>query len=147
MLSGAKSLLEIPENRDVLRCFAAINMTKTDVDRTLAQLKNMLQRFETQLIVQADEPDRYSVAIPNAAQYHKGELFAMVQIRKNYVSYHLLPVYTFPALLDNVSPALCKRMQGKSCFNFTTLDAATLGELTHLTERSYERFTHHDVLH
>ncbi len=35
MLSGAKSLLEIPENRDVLRCFTAINMTKTDVDRTL----------------------------------------------------------------------------------------------------------------
>jgi hypothetical protein len=108
-----------------------------------AQLKGMLQRWEAQLIVQVNEPDQYSIAVGNPEQPHRPELFAMVQIRKNYVSYHLLPVYTFPALLDDVSPKLKKRMQGKSCFNFTVLDEATLNELTRLTDRCLERFIHH----
>jgi hypothetical protein len=122
-------------------------MTPTDhFPAVFAQLKSMLQHWEAQLIVQVNEPDQYSVAVGNAEQPHKGELFAMVQIRKNYVSYHLLPVYSFPTLLDEVSPALKKRMQGKSCFNFTALDAATLNELTSLTERGFKRFIHSTAL-
>jgi hypothetical protein len=31
-------------------------------------------------------------------------------------------------------------MQGKSCFNFTTVDDETLAELAALTERGVERF-------
>jgi hypothetical protein len=30
-------------------------------------------------------------------------------------------------------------MQGKSCFNFTSVDQALLGELGELTERGFER--------
>ena len=55
---------------------------------------------------------------------------AAVQIRKSYVSYHLMPVYMDPALLATVSPALRKRMQGKACFNFTTIDPADARELS-----------------
>jgi hypothetical protein len=40
-----------------------------------------------------------------------------VQIKKNYVIYHLMPVYLNPGLLEGMSPGLRKRMQGKSCFN------------------------------
>jgi hypothetical protein len=40
---------------------------------------------------------------------------------KSYVSFHLIPVYMFPDLLKGLSPALEKRMQGKSCFNFKTV--------------------------
>ena len=39
---------------------------------------------------------------------------AAVQIKKSYVSFHLMPVYANPALLDSLSPALRKRMQGKA---------------------------------
>lgn len=122
-------------------------MAKVDqFPAVFAQLKGMLKHFEAQLSVQADEPEQYSLAAPNAKQPHKPELFAMVQIRKNYVSYHLIPVYTFPALLDEASPDLKRRMQGKSCFNFTALDDVTLGELAHLTERSFKQIKQHDAL-
>jgi hypothetical protein len=44
--------------------------------------------------------------------------FGAAQIKKNYVSFYLMPVYMFmfPKLLDNISPELKKHMQGKSCF-------------------------------
>jgi hypothetical protein len=51
-----------------------------------------------------------------------------------------MAVYVFPDLLKGISPALKKRMQGKSCFNFTTIDNETLGELAELTKRGVARF-------
>jgi hypothetical protein len=51
-----------------------------------------------------------------------------------------MPVYAFPELLDPISPGLKKRMQGKSCFNFTSVDEKLFNELAELTERGYERF-------
>ena len=36
---------------------------------------------------------------------------AAVQVRKSYVSYHLMPIYMNPALMATVSAALRKRMQ------------------------------------
>jgi hypothetical protein len=39
-------------------------------------------------------------------------------------------VYAVPALLRSVSPESKKRMQGKSCFNFTTIDRKQLAELS-----------------
>ena len=59
--------------------------------------------------------------------------FGGVRQGKAYVSYHLMPVYTHPALLETISPALKKRMQGKSCFNFKVADAALFDELEALT--------------
>ena len=46
--------------------------------------------------------------------------FAGTRLGKRYVSYYLMPVYVEPSLLDGISPELRRRMQGKSCFNFTT---------------------------
>lgn len=48
--------------------------------------------------------------------------FAAVQLRKNYVSCHLMPLYALPALREAVPAELLKRMQGKSCFNFKKVD-------------------------
>ena len=104
------------------------------------QLKAILQPFEPQLIVQADDPGNYSLNTPYAAHPKKELFFGAVQIKKNYVSYHLMPVYVFPALLEGISPDLRRRMQGKSCFNFTKIDHATLAELAHLTARGFEQF-------
>jgi hypothetical protein len=66
--------------------------------------------------------------------------FGGVQTRKNYVSFHLMPVYAFPELLQTISPALKKRMQGKSCFNFTKIDESLFSELSDLVETGYQRF-------
>jgi hypothetical protein len=65
--------------------------------------------------------------------------FGGVRVGKRYVSYYLMPVYVEPSLLDEVSPALRRRMQGKSCFNFTSVDEGLFAELTELTRRGFER--------
>lgn len=55
--------------------------------------------------------------------------FGGVQTMKNYVSVHLMPVYSHPALAATIPPALRRRMQGKSCFNFKAEDPALFAEL------------------
>lgn len=59
--------------------------------------------------------------------------FGGVRTGRTYVSYHLMPVYSHPEQLEAASPALKRRMQGKSCFNFKTADPALLDELERLT--------------
>lgn len=66
--------------------------------------------------------------------------FGAASIAKNYVSYYLMPVYVDPSLLDDISPELKKRMQGKSCFNFKTMDAALFRELKVLTKKGCQFF-------
>ena len=44
--------------------------------------------------------------------------FGSILVGKAYVSLHLMPIYMNRVLSDTISPALRKRMQGKSCFNF-----------------------------
>lgn len=53
--------------------------------------------------------------------------------KKSQVAFHLMPVYRDPDLLDDLNESLLKRMQGKSCFNFTKVDDALLSELADLT--------------
>jgi len=51
-----------------------------------------------------------------------------------------MPVYMYPDLLETISPALKKRMQGKSCFNFKNVDENLFSELETLTRLGFERF-------
>jgi hypothetical protein len=44
-----------------------------------------------------------------------------------------MPLYWDTSLRKKISPQLQKRMQGKSCFNFTTTDATLFRELGKLT--------------
>jgi hypothetical protein len=87
-----------------------------------------------------DSDTDYSLNTKYIQKNKKAMWFGGIQIKKNYVSYHLMPVYTNPELLANVSPQLKKRMQGKSCFNFATLYVDLLKELAMLTEASYKSF-------
>lgn len=103
------------------------------------KLKPILQEYEPHLVVQADEPDNYYLNAPYSEKYKKDVFFGAVQIKKNYVSFHLMPLYMFPDLVDHVSPQLKKRMQGKSCFNFASVNQELFDELAELTRISVER--------
>jgi hypothetical protein len=60
--------------------------------------------------------------------------FGSVRLGKAYVSFHLMPLYMCPKLTPLISPALKKRMQGKTCFNFKTgPDPELLADLESLT--------------
>ncbi len=57
-----------------------------------------------------------------------------------------MPVYVNPNLLADISPELKKRMQGKSCFNFKTIDKDQLRELTALAKKGFEYFKKEGML-
>jgi hypothetical protein len=61
-------------------------------------------------------------------------MFAAVKTNKNYVSFHLMPVYTRTTA---ISAAPEKRMQGKVSFNFTDVDGSLIDELRRLTRQGY----------
>lgn len=121
---------------------------KKDFDAVHARLRDILRRYERgALKASADEPGDYTlIGPPTEASKGRDVWFGAVQARKNYVSYHLMPVYAFPELLDEVSPALRKRMQGKACFNFKEVDAELFRELEKLTESGYKRFKREKLL-
>jgi hypothetical protein len=66
--------------------------------------------------------------------------FAGVKVGKNYVSYHLMPIYCNKALLDDMPDELRKRMQGKACFNFKRVDPVLFKALERLTKAGFECF-------
>ena len=87
-----------------------------------------------------DQPHHYSLHTRFIMKNKKPLFFGAVKIGKNYVSYHLMPVYVFPELLKDISPALKQKMQGKSCFNFKSVDADLFEELKTLSEKSYQAY-------
>jgi hypothetical protein len=65
---------------------------------------------------------------------------AWVQIRKAYVSYHLMGIYGMTGLLKGMSKEFKARMQGRTCFNFNTCNDAMYSELDFLTGQAIAAF-------
>jgi len=113
---------------------------KNDFPIVFEHLKNILKPFEPKLTVTADTPDAYSLDGPYSEKWKKQLFFGSAQIKKNYVSFYLMPVYMFPDLLKDLSPELRKYMQGKSCFDFKKVEPDLFKELAELTHKGIERF-------
>ena len=104
------------------------------------ELRTILARYADRLSVQRDQADDYYLDAGIYPRTGKPLFFGAVQVKKNYVSFHLMPVYVYPDLLDGVSEELRGRMQGKSCFNFKRAEDALFAELAALTERGFARY-------
>ena len=110
-----------------------------DFNAIFARLKPILSKHAKRLSVKADTPIEYTVLTknPSPLPQHKGQpmYFGSLRLGKAYVSFHLLPLYMTAALTDTISPALKKRMQGKTCFNFKSQpEPALIAELERLTQ-------------
>lgn len=103
-------------------------------------LHTVLEAYADTLVCTADTATDFALDTPHVMANGKPLFFGAVQVKKRYVSFHLMPVYVEPALLDNMSAALGKRMQGKSCFNFTRVDEALFAELAALAATGYELY-------
>ncbi|MEL6789807.1 MAG: hypothetical protein AAFO78_04445 [Pseudomonadota bacterium] len=103
-------------------------------DDTFTALRALFKPHENALILKHDTDTNYYLEETKTAK--KPQMFGAVQIKKNYVSVHLMPVYCEPSLLESTSDTLRKRMQGKSCFNFKTRDEIPEKELSTLIEKS-----------
>jgi hypothetical protein len=115
-------------------------MAKPDpFEEVFRQLKDILKKYAPALVLQEDRLDSYSLNTPYTERYQKELFFGAAQIKKRYVSYYLMPVYMFPDLLQDITPELRTRMQGKSCFNFTSARPELFQELAQLTQQGYDR--------
>jgi hypothetical protein len=118
-----------------------IKMTQeTNFPVVFKELKSIIAPFAKTLNVTADTRELYSLDGPYSEKWKRDLFFASAQVRKNYVSFYLMPVYMYPDLLNDISPELKKHMQGKSCFNFKKVEPELLKELDGLTKKGYERF-------
>ena len=113
------------------------------------RLRKTLQKYAGTLSVGYDTPGHYSLeasAGPAALRAWGGKLkkpiipVAWVQIGKAYVSYHLMGIYGNVKLRDGMSKELKARMQGKTCFNFKTVDETLFKKLDSLTAQAVAAF-------
>ncbi|RMH00600.1 MAG: hypothetical protein D6706_03595 [Chloroflexi bacterium] len=105
-----------------------------------ATLSEIMRPYAEHLDCKIDQADILYLDTCYIMKNKKPLFFGSVQIKKNYVSYHLMPIYTNPELLENISPALKKRMQGKSCFNFRKIQPELFDELRQLTQAGFETY-------
>ena len=115
-------------------------MTAPDLFPIFQRLKEVFLPYSNELILKYDKNDEFYLDTKFVMKNKKPMYFGSVKINKNYVSFHLMPVYVFPDLLINVSSNLKKRMQGKSCFNFSNINETLFIELAELTQSGYVRY-------
>jgi hypothetical protein len=103
-------------------------------------LKAILEPYAANLVLVKDQPDEFYLNLhlkrSDGYQYY----FGSVKIKKNDVGYYLMALYFYPDLLETVSPALKKHLNGKTCFHFKKLEPDLFAELKALTASSLERF-------
>jgi hypothetical protein len=117
---------------------------QVDFEATFFELRKILKAHEPKLIVVADTPAHYALETPHVMKNKHRLYFAGIKMGKSYVSYYLMPAYACQEVRDAISPELKKRMQGKSCFNFSAPDAKLFKELSQLTKLGFKLFTSKD---
>jgi hypothetical protein len=114
--------------------------THTDFPIVFEKLKAILKPYARGFTVKSDTSSVYYLDGPFSKKWGRELYFASTHIKKNYVSFYLMPVYMYPDLLKGISPELKKHMQGKSCFNFKKVEPGLFKELAALTKKGYARF-------
>ena len=109
-----------------------------DLDEVHRRLRNVLAPFREGLSVTQDGPAGMTLETRGLEGKPWG-FVAGTRLGKRYVSFNLMSVYGAPDLVASMSPGLRRRMQGRSCFNFTTVDEPLFAELEALTAKGIAR--------
>lgn len=109
-------------------------------DQVFQRLRAIMSASAAGLIVVRDAPGDYYLDTPHLMKNGNRLFFGAVRTGKSYVSYHLMPVYVYPGLVDSLPPELVHRMHGKSCFNFKRVDEALFGQIARLTVQGLQKY-------
>ena len=104
-----------------------------------ARLREILLPYDGEYTITRDDSEGVTLEVPGLEGKPWGYV-AGTRVGKRYVSFYLMPVYASPELSRSVSPALAKRRQGKSCFNFTSIDEPLMAELEELAAKGIPGF-------
>jgi hypothetical protein len=111
-----------------------------DLSTIFKELRKIMAPYAGKLTVTREDGQELYVDTRHIQKNKKPLFFGAVQVKKSYVSFHLMPVYVKPDLLASISPELKARMQGKSCFNFAALEPELFNELASLTKAGYASY-------
>jgi hypothetical protein len=113
-----------------------------EIDDVFDQLRPLLARHASSLKVARDEPGAIELESTKVTPSGTAMWFGSVKTGESDVKFHLMPVYSHPALLADVGAPLRERMEGKGCFNFTreTLTPAIVEELSALVDAGLARY-------
>lgn len=111
-----------------------------NLDAVFSECRAVLAPYSSKLDAIRDDEAELYLDTRHRQKNGKALFFGAVQLKKSFVSYHLMPVYLNPALLDSISDELRQRMQGKSCFNFKAPEPALLKELATLTRTAWDDY-------
>ena len=111
-----------------------------DLQPVFAELSSILRPYAAKLDTKSDTPAELYVDTRHVMKNKKPLFFGAVQLKKNYVTFHLMPVYLKPALLDSVSLGLRRHIKGKSCLNFIVTDKTLFNELAGLVKVGYASY-------
>jgi len=103
-------------------------------------LKPVFAKYEKRLFVQTDKPDHYALETKSRSYQGERMFFGAVRTGKACVSLYLMPLYAYPELLKSVPAGLKRRMQGKSCFTFTSVDPQAILQLRELVAAGFKKF-------
>lgn len=112
----------------------------TDLNTVFTELRAIMEPYAARLDPKKDDAAELYLDTRFIQKNRKPLFFGAVQIKKSFVSFHLMPVYARPELLEGLSPGLRSRMQGKSCFNFAEVDRALFKELASLTRAGFASY-------
>jgi hypothetical protein len=125
---------------------AAVSIKNSDLKPVFDRLRQLLAPHASKFALAYDATDRYGLEAPigpatlrswgGKARMPKIPI-GWVEIRKAYVSFHLMGVDGNTKLLATLSPPLRARMQGKACFNFDAIDETLMRELERVTAESF----------
>jgi hypothetical protein len=111
-----------------------------DFQAVEARLRRIFDPYRDRLTVSKEGPDGIYLEQPG----YEGKPWGYVggtRVGKSYVSYYLMGAYD-GRLQESMSPELRKRMQGKTCFNFTKIDEPLFAELEAITAEAVARQPH-----
>ena len=115
-------------------------IANSDFPAAFTGLKEILAPYARSMSIARDTDTEYYLDTKTLGANKKPICFAAIRVGKNYVSYHLMPIYMNPKLQATISADLKKRMQGMACFNFKAVDAKLFAELKSLTRAGAECF-------
>ena len=111
-----------------------------DLNAVCAELRPIMAPYAAKLDPKKDDAGELYVDTRHIQKNKQPLFFGAVQLKRSFVSFHLMPVYIRPELLQGLSAGLRSRMQGKSCFNFSTVDKPLFTELTALTKAGFASY-------
>jgi hypothetical protein len=120
--------------------------TENTLDEVFTALRKIFAPYAKRMEVAQDTETDYMLNTHHVMRNKQPLCFGGVRRGKNYVSFYLMSVYVSPGDMKGMSPELRKRMQGKSCFNFKTVDQALFRELKALTKTGAARFSDESVI-